>query len=185
LPEAMARFRRKHPKIRFRLEEAGSRQVEAAVVEERIDLGIVTLPAHSKEVDVRPLSRDRFVLVAAPEHPLATRRRVRPRELEGQDLIAFEGGSVIRQLIDDALRAADVAVNVVMEVRSIAAILRLVDSTGSLAFVSELSVGGRPVLELQGLQVERELGLITRRGRALSPAAAAFVQELRTTSNSL
>jgi len=92
---------------------------------------------------------------------------------------------VIRQLIDDALRAADVAVNVVMEVRSIAAILRLVDSTGSLAFVSELSVGGRPVLELQGLQVERELGLITRRGRALSPAAAAFVQELRTTSNSL
>ncbi|MBC8013311.1 MAG: LysR family transcriptional regulator, partial [Methyloceanibacter sp.] len=31
LPQAMARFRRKHPKIRFRLEEAGSRQVETAV----------------------------------------------------------------------------------------------------------------------------------------------------------
>lgn len=179
LPEAMARFRRQYPKIRFRLEEAGSRQVEAAVIEERIELGIVTLPVHSKEFDVRPLSRDRFVLVAAPEHPLAARRRLRPAELDGQDLIAFEAGSAIRQLIDDALRAADVAVNVVMEVRSIAAILRLVDSTGSLAFVSELSVGGRPVLELQGLRVERELGLITRRGRTLSPAAAAFVAELR------
>ncbi len=182
LPQAMARFRKRHPGIRFRLEEAGSRLVEAAVVEERIDLGVVTLPVQAREVDVTPLSRDRFVLVASPDHPLSARRRLRPSELSGLDLITFEAGSAIRALIDDTLRSAEVAMNVVMEVRSIAAILQLVDATGSVAFVSELSVGGRPVLDVQGLRVERELGLITRRGRPLSSAAAAFVTELRKTS---
>jgi DNA-binding transcriptional LysR family regulator len=122
------------------------------------------------------------VLVASPDHPLSARRRLRPSELSGLDLITFEAGSAIRALIDDTLRSAEVAMNVVMEVRSIAAILQLVDATGSVAFVSELSVGGRPVLDVQGLRVERELGLITRRGRPLSSAAAAFVAELRKTS---
>ncbi|HSC89991.1 MAG TPA: LysR substrate-binding domain-containing protein [Polyangiaceae bacterium] len=179
LPGAMARFRKKHPGIRFRLEEAGSRHVETALLEERIDLGIVTLPVQTKEVDVMPLSRDRFVLVASADHALASRRRVRAEELDGLPLIAFEAGSAIRTLIDDALRSASVAMNVVMEVRSIAAILRLLDATGGLAFVSELGVGGRQVLDVQGLRVERELGLITRRGRGLSPAAQAFVEEVR------
>lgn len=103
---------------------------------------------------------------------------MRPAELSGQDVIGFEAGSAIRMLIDDALREARVEMNVVMEVRSIAAILRLVDSTASLAFVSELGAGSRPVLEVRGLRVERELGLITRRGRALSSAVRAFAAEL-------
>jgi DNA-binding transcriptional LysR family regulator len=103
--------------------------------------------------------RDRIVLVAAAEHPLAKQKRVVPADLAGQALIGFEGGSAIRRLIDEALRAAEVEVNVVMEVRSIAAILRLVESTASLAFVSEMSTEGRSVIDVRGLRIERELGL--------------------------
>ena len=128
--------------------------------------------------EVTPLARDRIVLVAAKDHPLAKKKRVVPADLAGQPLIGFEGGSAIRRLIDDALRAAKVDVNVVMEVRSIAAILRLVDSTSSLAFVSDLSAEGRPVVDVRGLRIERELGLVTRRGRGLSRAAVAFAAEL-------
>ena len=178
LPQAMARFRKRHPGMRFRLEEAGSREVEAAVLEDRVELGVVTLPVYAKELEVRPLVRDRIVLVAAAEHPLAKQKRVVPADLAGQALIGFEGGSAIRRLIDEALRAAEVEVNVVMEVRSIAAILRLVESTASLAFVSEMSTEGRSVIDVRGLRIERELGLVTRRGRAISRAGLAFAEEL-------
>lgn len=182
LPEAMARFRKRHPSVRFHLEEAGSREVEAAVLDDRVELGVVTLPVHAKELEVMPLTRDRIVLVAAAEHPLAKQKRVVPKDAAGQALIGFEGGSAIRRLIDEALRAAHVAVNVVMEVRSIAAILRLVDSTASLAFVSDMSAQGRPVIEVRGLCIERELGLVTRRGRPVSRAASAFAAELATSA---
>lgn len=178
LPEAMARFRKRHPGVRFRLEEAGSREVEAAVLEDRVELGVVTLPVHARELEVRPLVRDRIVLVASADHPLTERRRVEPRDLRDLPVIGFEGGSAIRRLIDDALDHSGVQANVVMEVRSIAAILRLVDSTSSLAFVSALGAAGRPVIEVRGLRIERELGLVTRRGRPVSQAAAAFASEL-------
>jgi DNA-binding transcriptional LysR family regulator len=64
--------------------------------------------------------------------------------------------------------------NVVMELRSIAAILRMVETTGSLAFVSEMGAEKARVLSVRGLKVERQLALVRRSDRTLSPAASAF-----------
>jgi DNA-binding transcriptional LysR family regulator len=178
VPPAIARFQKKHPGVRFHVREAGSRDVEADVRDERIELGIVTLPLRSQEFDVVPLRRDRIVLVAAPDHPLARRRRVDAKDLAGQSFVGFEAGSAIRQLVDTALRDAGVEVNVQMELRSIAATLEMVAHTQSLAFVSQLGVVGRDtgvaVIDVKGIAIYRRLALISKLGRPLSPAAHAF-----------
>ena len=186
LPGAIAAFRKQHPGVVFQVKEAGSREIEAAVGSEELELGIVTLPTHTREVEERPLARDRIVLVAAKDHPLARRERIDAQALNGQNLVGFEAGSAVRWLIDAALREAQVEVNVVMELRSVAAILQMVETTGSLAFVSELSVlsepsrRGRAVVPVavRGLEIQRDLALISKRGRSLSPAARAFSQSL-------
>lgn len=178
VPQAIARFQKQYPGVRFHVREEGSREVEADVRDERIELGIVTLPVHSREFEVVPLRRDRIVLVAAPDHPLALRRRVDVKDLAGHAFVGFEAGSAIRQLIDTALREADVEVNVQMELRSIAATLEMVAHTQSLAFVSQLGVEGRDtgveVVEVRGLTIHRRLAVISKLGRPLSPAASAF-----------
>jgi molybdate transport repressor ModE-like protein len=179
LPSAIARFQKSHPTVRFQLQEAGSREVERGVIEERLELGVVTLPVSGAEVDVIPLMRDRIVLVAGSGHPLAQRKRVPIAALAGQSLVGFEAGSAIRQSIDAALRDAGVEMNVVMELRSVAAILQMVETTGSLAFVSELGAGKATVVPVQGLRIERELAVIAKKGRPLSPVAAAFAKGLR------
>jgi DNA-binding transcriptional LysR family regulator len=181
VPPAIARFQAAHPGIRFRVKEAGSREVEEDVLDERLELGIVTLPARSSELNVRPMGDDRIVAVAAKHHPLARRRQVTAQSLAGQDYIGFEGGSAIRQIIDGTLRELGVEMNVVMELRSIPAMLRMVETTGSLAFVSELAVprrGAVRVVPVRGLEVVRRLALIEKRGRALSPAAQQFAADL-------
>lgn len=179
LPAAIARFRKAHPKVRFHLLEAGSREVEQAVVGERLELGIVTLPVGTADLEVRPLLRDRIVLVAGRGHPLAGRRRIQAADLAGRSLVGFEAGSAIRSAIDAALRAAEVEMEVVMELRSVAAILQMVEATGSLAFVSERGAGAARSVRVQGLRIERELAVIWKRGRPLSPAARAFAGQLR------
>lgn len=183
VPQAIARFQKAHPGVRFHVREAGSREVEADVLDERIELGIVTLPLHSKEFDVVPLRRDRIVLVAAPDHPLARRRRVDVKDLAGHSFVGFEAGSAIRQLIDTALRDAGVEVNVQMELRSIAATLEMVTHTQSLAFVSQLGVEGRDtgltMIDVKGLTIHRGLALISKLGRPMSPAAGAFAAMLK------
>ncbi len=183
LPEAIADFQRGYPGVLFQVKEAGSRDVERDVLEERLELGIVTLPTSSDNFEVRPLRTDRIVLVAAPDHPLASKSRIGVAALQGQDLVGFESPSAIRSLIDDALRDKGVKVHVVMELRSIPAILRMVRATDCLAFVSQLGVGEGPdgvrTITVTGLKIQRRLAIIRKKDRPLSPAAAQFAQLLR------
>jgi DNA-binding transcriptional LysR family regulator len=71
--------------------------------------------------------------------------------------------------------------NIVMELRSIPAILRMVASTGNLAFVSQVGVESNPdvtQLSVRDLRIERQLAVVIRQGAHLSPAAAAFLDQL-------
>jgi DNA-binding transcriptional LysR family regulator len=185
VPATIAEFGKLHPGVRFEVREQGSRAVEDDVIAERLELGIVTLPTRSRELEVRPLRRDRIVPIVRASHPLARKRRVDARALEGQGLVGFESDSAIRRLIDDALRAADVAMNVQMELRSIAAIVEMVAHTSLVAFVSQLGVEGRErelgvrVLDVRGIAIDRRLAIIHKLGRPLSPAARAFAGMLR------
>ena len=181
LPPAIADFQRDHPGVRFHLKEAGSREVEQDVVSGRLELGLVTMPVHLRELTVKPLMADRIVLIARAEHPLANLQQVDVQALSGMSLVGFEAGSAIRHLIDAALREAGVEMNVVMELRSIAAIVRMVATTGNLAFVSRIGVENERdvrVLPVRGLAIRRELAVIARRGVVLSPAAEAFAKRL-------
>jgi len=183
LPKAIGEFRRCHPDVRFDVREAGSRDVEEAVRRESLELGLVTLPTNtqrSADLVVRPLFTDRIVLVAGKGHPVAKKKRIPASQLEGLSLVSFEGGTAIRDLIDTALRDAGVTMEVVMELRSIAAILKMVETTGSLAFVSRLGAPPDRIIQVRGLKVERQLALISKKGRPLSPAASAFADTLLT-----
>jgi len=185
LPEAIAAFQRVHPGVRFVVKEAGSQDVARSVIEDQLELGIVTLPVQARqagELDVVPLTSDRIVAVAAAGHPLLESAHVHASELAGQSMIGFEAGSAIRHLIDDALREAGVELQAVMELRSILAILQMVLSTRGLAFVSRLSLEKADPdirrLEVQGLTIVRDLAVVSKRGRPLSAAGGAFLQLL-------
>lgn len=181
LPKAIGNFRRSYPDVRFDVREAGSQDVEAAVRQGSLELGLITLatdPKGASDLVVQPLLTDRIVLVAGSGHPLAKQRRVGARQLQGLRLVGFEAGTAIRRLIDTALRNADVSMEVVMELRSIAAILKMVETTGSLAFVSEMGAPPERIIDVGDLTVERRLALIHKKGRPLSPAAAAFAEAI-------
>ncbi|MEZ4329758.1 MAG: LysR family transcriptional regulator [Polyangiales bacterium] len=181
LPKTIGVFRSAHPDVRIDVWEAGSRDVEDAVRRESLELGLVTLgsgsPRHADLV-VRPVCTDRIVLVAGQGHPLADKRRVTAAQLEGQSLVGFEAGTAIRDLVDTALRQAGVSMKVMMELRSIGAILKMVEITSSLAFISELGAPSGRAIKVQGLNVTRRLALVSKKGRPLSPAAQAFAQAI-------
>ncbi len=182
LPSLIRDFRRDFPDVVFHVKEAGSREIAADVENERLELGIVTLPTGSKALEVIPLRRDPIVLVGATRHPLARRRRVPASALRGASLIGFESDAAIRRLVDRALEEAGVRVEVVMELRSIQSILRMVALGLGLGFVSQLGVEaagkGVRVIDVAGLRITRELAVVHRRARPLSVAAEAFRERI-------
>jgi DNA-binding transcriptional LysR family regulator len=186
LPQAIAEFQADFPGIRFHLKEAGSREVAADIASGRLELGLVTLPVQSRELNVRELMDDQIVLIGRRDHPLVAKRRVQSSDLAGLAYVGFEAGSAIRQIIDAALRAVGVEMNVVMELRSIPAILRMVATTGYLAFVSQLSIENQAdiaEIRVHGLSIRRKLAIVTRQGIPLSPAGSAFAERLHSLSN--
>jgi DNA-binding transcriptional LysR family regulator len=181
LPAAIARFQSRYPAIRFQVKEAGSHEIAADVSAGRLDLGVVTLPVSAPDLDMTELIRDQIVLVARSDHPLAA-KRASVRDLDGETLVGFEQGTAIRQIIDRALAAAGARVDVVMELRSIPSILKMVATTGSLAFVSRLSLAAEPAvvpIAIRGLSISRTLGLAGRHGSPLPAAAEGFSTILR------
>ncbi|MES9814279.1 MAG: LysR substrate-binding domain-containing protein [Candidatus Thiodiazotropha sp.] len=182
LPTAIARFRQEHPGVRFQLKEAGSIEVAGDVISGRLELGLVTLPVQARELQIWPLITDRIVLVAPREHPLSRLGEIDAKALDGLAFVGFEADTAVRQIIDAALRDAGVEMNVVMELRSIPAILRMVATTGNLAFVSRMgldTLAGVCEIEVRGLNIVRELAVIAKQGSSLSPAAQAFSSLLR------
>ena len=181
LPAAIAAFQQAHPKVLFQLKEAGSSEIADDVLNGRLALGIVTLPLQSRELKVQNLTNDDIVLVARNDHPLARRKSVNPLALADQGFVSFEADTALRNLIDNAVRATGVDINVVMELRSIPSILRMVATTGHLAFVSRMALrDAADIVEIKvkGLSIRRRMAVVSRRNSELSAAAAAFAREL-------
>jgi DNA-binding transcriptional LysR family regulator len=182
LPDMITEFQRLHPGVRFHVKEAGSHEIASAVADGSLDIGLVTLPVPTHGLHVEPLFADDMVLVAAHDHPLASRRRISIGDLAGYPFVAFETGTALRHLIDGELRRAGVECDVVMELRSIPTMLKMVATTRSLAFVTALSQGTVPGLRaitVRGLSIVRTIGLATRHDMPLAPAGAAFATLLR------
>ena len=183
LPDAITRFQSDYPDVLFQVKEAGSAEIAADVATGALELGLVTLPVRTTELKIQPIAEDHIVLVASPDHPLAAMAEVDVLELDGQNIVGFEAGSAIRQLVDSALLEAGIETNVVMELRSIPAIVQMVANTGLLAFVSQMGVQNQDLVRqipVRGLEITRRLGLARRKATAISPAAEKFAQQFVT-----
>ena len=177
LPDAIAEFQRDYPQVHFHVKEASSSDIASDVADGRLELGLVTQPVRTTGLEIQPFIDDRIVLIAAADNPLTRQKRIKVADLDGLNFVGFEGGSAIRQIVDANLREAGIEIEVVMELRSIPAIVRMVATTGSLAFVSALGVHDQTLVReiaVQGLTITRRLGLARRKGHALSPAAGRF-----------
>ena len=110
-----------------------------AVEENRLDLGLVTLPVQGRSLAVTAMLDEEFVTIYASretEMPAV----YTPAELQAQSLIAFEAGSGTRDLIDRWFRSAGLAVTPVMQLGSIEAIKRMVRAGLGYSIVPRMAV---------------------------------------------
>lgn len=187
LPAAVSAFRASHPGVRFYVREAGSASVAASIASGELDLGLVTLPLpegarRSGDLLTEPLMEDELRLIVPSRHALAARRSFRWSDLAGAAVVAFEAGSAVRDVIDRASTAHGVALDTVMELRSIDAIRRMVHAGVGVGFVSRLALSPDEGLRCRDGGLTRPLALARSSARVPSPAVAEFERVLRQTA---
>jgi DNA-binding transcriptional LysR family regulator len=179
LPELIREYAARHPGNRIRILDHASAGVVDAVLRREAEFGITIAGRRHPELEDQPLLEDRFVLVCRSNHPLATRKRLRWRQLEAHALVFVGAGSGNRPLLDMALSGASSRLRADYEVQRSSTAVGLAIAGVAPAIVPSLAVqpGSQPelrVVQLFDPVVSRQLVLVRRRGGHLSPAAQAL-----------
>jgi DNA-binding transcriptional LysR family regulator len=177
-------FSRRYPRATLQVDYMHPDKVYTTVAEGRADIGLVSYPRRTRDLEVRPWKKEEMVLAAAPAHPLASRRRVRPADLKGVDFVTFDEHLPIRRDIDRYLRAQRVEVNRKMTFDNIASIKEAIGLGTCVGILpapmmqAEVAAGLLRAVRLQRPLV-RPMGILLRKRGPLSPAAGKFLELLR------
>lgn len=174
--QVIRRYRERYPRLRVRIHDAGASEVLDVVARGDADFGLNFIGSQEPEIDFQPLALERFVAACRRDHPLARRRRITWAEMAEHDVIAVSKNSGNRLLLDQALAGAARRPEAIYEAEHVTTLLGLVEAGLGVAAVPSLAMPGKdhPLLvsvPLAEPEVTRQLGLIRKRGRPLSPSA--------------
>lgn len=182
LPAAVLRFRERHPGIHVDIVDCAPDQFVARVLGDAVDFGL-GVPEQA-DVDTETLVRDHLALVCRADHPLAARRRLRWVDLTGHAVITVRPGYGVRPLIDYSAARAGVRLQVSHEVTFLSTALWMVRARLGVAIMpaAYARATGPADLVVRALtdpRVSRDICIVTRRGRGLSPPAQALLDAIR------
>jgi len=91
VPDIVRQFRELNPEVEFSLRNILTAEQVQMLETGSLDIGFLRLPiGEHPAIDVVPVHREPLVLVVPSSHELAKRKRVRLRELAGQDFVMYE-----------------------------------------------------------------------------------------------
>lgn len=180
LPGWLAALRATSPAVRVDVHVANTTTVLSELHSGEADLGFIEGPIPRGSAHVTTVGEDELVLVVAPTHPWARRRRpISSADLQDGSLITREPGSGTRRVLDEALGTP---VRPHLELGSNAAVRVAVLSGAGPAVLSRLAVkdalaaGTLVEIRLDGLDLHRRLRAAWTGPRHLSGPAAHLVR---------
>ena len=183
LPEPVAQFRKRFPKVNIRLHQGSPDQVARMVIEEVADLGLATESLSSvDDLVTLPCYEWQHAVVMPANHPLAQVERVSLEDLALLPLVSYHPSFSGRTRVDQAFAHRSLKPNIVLEAIDADVIKTYVRVGLGVGIVAELAVrddppGGdlvwRPVGHLFGQNITR---IAFKRGAYLRNFVYAFAE---------
>jgi DNA-binding transcriptional LysR family regulator len=183
LPRLFRQLRRGHPEIELVVVTGNAPDIVAGVLRSELDVGIVTLPVPERRLHVSTFARDPLVAIVPPGREWRGRSALSAAEVARHPLILYEGGGLIRKVIDGWFRAARTRPRIAMELGNAEAIKELVSAGLGISIGSAITVTaevrrGRLLAIPLTPPLQRDLGIIRRRARSMPPAVSVVVSAL-------
>jgi len=179
-PALLAGFRERYPDVTFKLSEASRETILAMLNDYEIELAIAGYPPSEAEIEAEQFATHPHCIVAAPDHPLAGRRKIRWESLRDEPFIYRELGSATRQFLEHLLQSQAMQVRATMEFSGNESVKQAVMCGLGISFLSahcfqvELAAGRLVVLDVEGMPKTLDWHLLHRRERTLAGINAAF-----------
>jgi len=179
-PRLLAEFQRRHPGIELQLGVYNRETVVRKLADNEIDLAIMGQPPQEFTTIAEAFADHPLVIIAAPEHPLATRKQINPALLNEETFVIREPGSGTRAAMERYFADVGVVPKHRMELISNETLKQAVMAGLGLAFISahtvslECEVGRIIILPVTGTPIVRRWFVVHRAEKELLPVAETF-----------
>jgi DNA-binding transcriptional LysR family regulator len=186
VPDAVADFAVACPDASVALVPLESPQLETALTEQRMDLGLSEQDMPPEACLQQALLRTHEVCVLPVGHVLADRQRLAPADFEGLDFVSLAPADPYRQRIDGVFSAAGVARRLRVESASAASVCALVRSGLGVALVNPVTaltmVADGLLLRPFVVPIAFNVNLVLPQWRAVHPLRDALATALQSTA---
>jgi LysR family carnitine catabolism transcriptional activator len=183
LPRAMHTFLETNPEVRITVHDVVADRVRELVTKAAVDFGLGTASRQDKDLQAHPLYQDHLAAFVPASHSLTKRDELTLRELEDCHLILPNRESSVRRIVENAFARAHITAAVRYETNYMPTALALVRKALGVAILPESALDGKAEdivrLPIRKPAMGRQISLLQRADRSLSPAAEKFVLTLR------
>lgn len=180
VPPLLARFLKQHPGVTVKLSASNREVVLKQLADNEVDFAIMGTPPQRLDAVAEAFARHPHVVIAAPGHPLAKKRRIPLARLAEETFLIREPGSGTRGLLERLFAEHRLPLNVSMEMASNETIKQAVQAGMGVSLLSlhtmelELKTRRLAILDVQGTPIVRNWHVVRLAAKRLSPAAQAF-----------
>jgi LysR family cyn operon transcriptional activator len=169
-------FAAAHPGVSLKVEEISSTEIETAIEDGRMDVGLGFLTRHSPRLRYERLCSDQFALIVSNRHPWAKRRSIEVTDLHQQPILQLPDTFVMRRMSDAICSQHKVRPRIVAEINAIETLLHSLGPLKSAALMPKIAVRAIPELRavrLKGKNLAIQIGLL----RLIDSGASTGVHE--------
>jgi DNA-binding transcriptional LysR family regulator len=186
LIQHIVNYRRRYPKVKVRVRRSLSSKIPSQLIDGELELGVISYDPQDERLDSQVIYTDHLSFVVSPEHRFAQRGEVSIAELGMETFIAHNVLSPYREIVLREFQRHRVPLNMDVEMPTVETIRRMVQRNEGVAFLPKMCVeqevekGLLCEVRITEMSVERKIHLVTPRRRALSHAARAFLEVVKT-----
>jgi DNA-binding transcriptional LysR family regulator len=182
----LANFHQKQKDIKVNLLNGNTEQIENALINKEIEIGIVEGQSKNQSIKYIPFLKDELVLVCNSKNPLVKQNEISVNDLKSMKFITRERGSGTLEVIEFALKKAGLKfsdLQIEMQLGSTESIKSYLLNSDCFAFMSihavnkELLNKELIVLDIEKLAIERFFYIITLVGKSDS-LSELFIQNI-------
>ena len=183
---ALARFARQHPNVNVQLVDETTVEMTEKVERGDVDFGLGPEPSAADDLQFERLATDSFLVICPRDSEMARRTALKGRELSRLPLVTLVRSSNVGSITAAYFEQIGADYRPRYEVNhhyTLGGFVRAGLGFGilpqqALALTGDPSLVGIPIIQPK---CTRTIGVVTRRGDRLSPAASAFLAAVRAT----
>jgi DNA-binding transcriptional LysR family regulator len=179
LPLLITKFKKQYPRVLLNIVRAERSKTIALVLEREVEFGIVSLPVKDPRFHVEVVHEDKLALVVPTGHPLAELEKVTLSDAAKYGFLVPKEGRR-REMIDQLFIQNKTARKITMELDSSELLKRLIVAGMGISFLPHINVidevnrGQVQLIEVEGVNIPRDLGLISLKSLPLSRTGEVF-----------